>query len=192
MQHGPRVRWFPLPNTIASSEMKARITLPTLSALLLSVLCDYRMTLTPSSGLLVTDGNATLVNNTAVLAGGHNTTAEPLANTTQGLTYAFLTPTVAKITLDTSSAFTARGSPHPNLLDSMESGSTLLKWGFEVDKHRNAVLEIVLSVVYRTAAHPKVHIAQLIQGSVKLYMLYSQRSNRSNQYSSPYESQIIF
>ncbi|KAF2442519.1 glycoside hydrolase family 31 protein [Karstenula rhodostoma CBS 690.94] len=83
----------------------ARVTFLALSALLTPALCDYRITLTPSSGLLVTDGNATLVNNTAVLVGGHNTTAEPLKNDTQGLTYSFLTPTVAQITLNTSNAF---------------------------------------------------------------------------------------
>ncbi|OAF99065.1 uncharacterized protein CC84DRAFT_1233442 [Paraphaeosphaeria sporulosa] len=83
----------------------ARILWLALSALLTTALCDYTITLTPSSALLVTDGNTTLVNNTAVLAGGQNTTAEPLKNATEGLAYAFLTPTIAKITLNTSNAF---------------------------------------------------------------------------------------
>src|SRR6478735_2676058 len=83
----------------------ARILWLALSALLTTALCDYTITLTPSSALLVTDGNTTLVNNTAVLAGGQNTTAEPLKNATEGLAYAFLTPKIAKITLNTSNAF---------------------------------------------------------------------------------------
>lgn len=82
-----------------------RISWVALGALLTPALCDYSITLTPSSGLVITNGDTVLVNNTAVLAGGQNTTAEPLKNATPGFTYAFLTPTVAKIRLDTSNAF---------------------------------------------------------------------------------------
>ncbi|KAF2253539.1 glycoside hydrolase family 31 protein [Trematosphaeria pertusa] len=76
-----------------------------LCALLPSALCDYKITLTTSSGLLLTDGNTTVVNNTAILSGSQNTTVSALKNSTQGLSYSFITPTVAKVTLNTSNAF---------------------------------------------------------------------------------------
>ncbi|KAF1975361.1 hypothetical protein BU23DRAFT_83244 [Bimuria novae-zelandiae CBS 107.79] len=82
-----------------------RLSWLSLSALLPFVFCEYKIALTPSSGLLITEGNKTIVNNTAILAGAHNTTVSALRNTAQGLTYAFLTPTVAKITLNTSNVF---------------------------------------------------------------------------------------
>lgn len=68
-------------------------------------MCDYDITFTSSSGLLITDGNSTLVNNTAILAGGRNTTVEVLKNTTKGVNFSFLTPTVARVELNTSNAF---------------------------------------------------------------------------------------
>lgn len=68
-------------------------------------MCDYDITFTSSSGLLITDGNSTLVNNTAILAGGRNTTFEVLKNTTKGVNFSFLTPTVARVELNTSNAF---------------------------------------------------------------------------------------
>ncbi|KAF2682523.1 glycoside hydrolase family 31 protein [Lentithecium fluviatile CBS 122367] len=76
-----------------------------LSALVSSALCEYEIKLNPSSGLLITDGNKTLVNNSAILSGSSNTTVVSLKTNTTGLTYTFLTPTVAKVTLNTSSAF---------------------------------------------------------------------------------------
>ena len=67
--------------------------------------CEYKIILTPSSGLLITEGNTTVVNNTAILAGAQNTTVGAVQDTTQGLTYTLLTDTVAKVTLNTSNAF---------------------------------------------------------------------------------------
>ncbi|KAF2634971.1 hypothetical protein P280DRAFT_511566 [Massarina eburnea CBS 473.64] len=79
----------------------------TLTALLPSaVLGAYKITLTPFNTLLVTNGGTSLlVNNSAILSGPQNTTVTPLQNITTGLSYTFLTPSVAKITLNTSSAF---------------------------------------------------------------------------------------
>lgn len=74
-------------------------------ALLAPAFCDYRITLTPSSGLLISKGTATVVNNSAILSGPLNTTVSPLKNSTSGLTYNFITPTVAKVTLNASAAF---------------------------------------------------------------------------------------
>ena len=82
-----------------------RLKYLSLGALLPLVSCQYTITPAPSSGLLITDGNKTLVNNAAILAGAQNTTAGPLKNTTEGLAYAFLTPTVAKVTLNSSNAY---------------------------------------------------------------------------------------
>ncbi|KAF2189405.1 glycoside hydrolase family 31 protein [Zopfia rhizophila CBS 207.26] len=68
-------------------------------------LSDYTITLTKYNSLVVRDGNETVVNNVALLADNLNTTAKGLKNITQGLSYNFITPTVAKVTLNTSSPF---------------------------------------------------------------------------------------
>lgn len=68
------------------------------------VFCDYRIILPNSYSLLITDGNNTIVNNSAILTGNHNTTTNTL-NATRELSYAFLTPTVAKIIINSSLPF---------------------------------------------------------------------------------------
>ncbi|KAF2790944.1 glycoside hydrolase family 31 protein [Melanomma pulvis-pyrius CBS 109.77] len=85
--------------------MKGVRLLLSLGALITSISCDYKISLTTSSGLVISDGNNTIVNNSAILAGNQNTTATALKNSTQGLTYSFITPTIAKVTLNTSSSF---------------------------------------------------------------------------------------
>jgi hypothetical protein len=76
-----------------------------LAALVPAVLAGYTLSLTPSGSLVVADGNRTVVNNSAILAGGLNTTVTPLQNGTQGISYELITPTVAKVQLNTSEAF---------------------------------------------------------------------------------------
>ena len=85
------------------------------SALLPFALCEYNITFTPSYELLITEGNKALVNNTAMLAGAQNSTVRMVKNTTQGVAYAFIAPTIAKVTLNTSSTFHgARFSASPD------------------------------------------------------------------------------
>ncbi|KAF1949457.1 hypothetical protein CC80DRAFT_598911 [Byssothecium circinans] len=77
-----------------------------LIALLSSITEAYQITLTPSNTLLITDDkNNTLVDNSALLAGPQNTTVTPLKSNATGLSYTFITPSVARIMLNTSNAF---------------------------------------------------------------------------------------
>lgn len=76
-----------------------------LAACIPSAFSAYTISLTPSNGLTISDGNITVVHNSAILAGKQNTTVSALKNATQGLTYSLITPTVAKVQLNTSSAF---------------------------------------------------------------------------------------
>ncbi|KAF2468034.1 uncharacterized protein BDR25DRAFT_373568 [Lindgomyces ingoldianus] len=74
-------------------------------SLLPPVFSTYHITLTKSYGLAITDGNRTIVNNSVILAGSQNTTASALRNNTQQLSYSFITPTVAKVQLNTTYPF---------------------------------------------------------------------------------------
>ncbi|PVI04064.1 glycoside hydrolase family 31 protein [Periconia macrospinosa] len=76
-----------------------------LSAFTPFALCNYEIVRTPSNGLRILDGNTTLVDNAAILAGGQNTTVSPIDNSTSSLAYNFITPSVAKITINSSYAF---------------------------------------------------------------------------------------
>lgn len=76
-----------------------------LLALAPTTLSEYTIRLTPSNGLEISDGNRTVVKNSAILSGNQNTTVSPIKNSTEGLSYSLITPTIAKIQLDTSSAF---------------------------------------------------------------------------------------
>ena len=67
--------------------------------------CDYTISLIGSSRLVIADGNRTIVDNSAILAGNQNSTVGPLKNATQGLHYSFVTPSIAKVTLNTSLSF---------------------------------------------------------------------------------------
>ncbi|KAF2118279.1 glycosyl hydrolases family 31-domain-containing protein [Lophiotrema nucula] len=73
-------------------------------ALIPAAFSTYTIKLTPSNGLELLDGYETIVKNTAILTGNQNTTVSAV-NATSGLSYSFITPTVAKVTLNTSSAF---------------------------------------------------------------------------------------
>ncbi|KAF2662834.1 glycoside hydrolase family 31 protein [Lophiostoma macrostomum CBS 122681] len=79
--------------------------LASLAALVPGVLSQYTVSWTKDGGLLVADGNRTVVNNSAILAGGLNTTVTPLGNGTEGVSYELVTPTVARVQLNTSGAF---------------------------------------------------------------------------------------
>ncbi|KAF1993805.1 glycoside hydrolase family 31 protein [Amniculicola lignicola CBS 123094] len=75
----------------------------------------YEIKLTIGNGLIVTDGNRTIVSNVALLTGSKNTTTSALKNTTQGLSYRFITPTIVKVQLNTTNNFHgARFSDSPN------------------------------------------------------------------------------
>jgi alpha-D-xyloside xylohydrolase len=76
-----------------------------IGALIPSICCNYTISLTTTSGLVISDGSHTLVNNSAILSGKQNSTLTALKNSTQGLSCSFITPTIAKVTLNTSSAF---------------------------------------------------------------------------------------
>ena len=90
---------------LVSFHAMVRLAWLSLSVLLPFATCENKITFTPSSGLLITEGNKTLVNNTAILAGAQNSTVGLIKNDTQGVAYAFITPTIAKVTLNTSNAF---------------------------------------------------------------------------------------
>lgn len=77
----------------------------TLAAFAPSAYSAYTISHTNSNGLIISDGNTTVVHNSAILAGSQNTTVSTLKNATQGLQYSFITPTVAKVQLNTSSLF---------------------------------------------------------------------------------------
>ncbi|KAF2013491.1 glycoside hydrolase family 31 protein [Aaosphaeria arxii CBS 175.79] len=68
-------------------------------------LCNYTISLTSTNGITISDGNKTVVNNAAILSGTQNTTVSALKNATQGLTYELITPTVAKVQLNTTANF---------------------------------------------------------------------------------------
>ncbi|KAF2186991.1 glycoside hydrolase family 31 protein [Zopfia rhizophila CBS 207.26] len=83
-----------------------------LSALIPAVF-SYNITLQSPYGLAIIDGNTTIVNNSAILVGNQNTTTRPLGpynaptlpNNTEYIDYRFITPTIAKIQLNTSFNF---------------------------------------------------------------------------------------
>lgn len=77
----------------------------TLSAFTPLSLCHYEVVRTPSNGLRIVDGYTTLVDNSAILAGRQNITVSPIDNSTSSLSYTFVTPSVAKITVNSSKAF---------------------------------------------------------------------------------------
>ena len=76
-----------------------------LAALATTTLAEYEIALTPSSGLRISNGNSTIVENAAILSGDHNATVNALQNATQGLSYNFITPSVAKVQLNSSAPF---------------------------------------------------------------------------------------
>ncbi|KAF2266069.1 hypothetical protein CC78DRAFT_597792 [Lojkania enalia] len=76
-----------------------------LGALATTALSEYTISLTEQDSLIIRDGDEILVNNLVLLAGKQNTTVQPLKNVTQGLSYNFITPTVAEVKLTTSSPF---------------------------------------------------------------------------------------
>jgi alpha-glucosidase (family GH31 glycosyl hydrolase) len=79
--------------------------LVSLLALVPSAFSVYTISLSPTNGLIISDGNRTVVNNSAILSGNTNATVTGLKNTTQGLSYSLITSTVAKVALNTSSNF---------------------------------------------------------------------------------------
>jgi len=85
--------------------MRGLRPLLSLGALVPSISCNYTIGLTASLGLIISDGNHTLVNTSAILSGNQNSTVTTLKNSTQGLSYSFITPTIAKISLNTTSPF---------------------------------------------------------------------------------------
>ncbi|KAF2277471.1 uncharacterized protein EI97DRAFT_441518 [Westerdykella ornata] len=77
--------------------------------LLLPTVCcgysNYTISFTPEYGLVISTGNRRIVHNSAILAGNHNTTVTALTNSSKGLAYSLITPTIAKVELNTFSAF---------------------------------------------------------------------------------------
>lgn len=99
-------------------QLKALLSLGTLFPLLVS---GYNIALdSTKTGLAVTDGKNVLVHNSAILSGNQNTTTTSISLTTGNsnstkLTYQMLTPTIAKIQLNSTSPFLgARFTSPPN------------------------------------------------------------------------------